>query len=133
MLEGESMEDTLKVFVYGTLKKGGRFASRFDEFRKSCKAGKVKGTLFSLGSFPGIVLSGDTEVRGEVHEYNNAKNVEAALDRIEGFISPGNLHNLYEKRKVNVETATGTEECYLYEFARSTKDLDKVSTGEWEV
>ena len=36
----------LKVFVYGTLKVGGRFATRFDNVRTSTKVGKIKGCLF---------------------------------------------------------------------------------------
>ena len=54
--------NTVKVFVYGTLKQGGYFAKRFDKFRLSNKLGKTKGTMFNVfNSYPGLVLTGNTE------------------------------------------------------------------------
>lgn len=126
--------DTLKVFVYGTLKKGGLFASRFDKFRLTNKPGKVKGTMFSVfGNYPGLVLNGETEIKGEVHEYSNAEDVEIALDRIEGFLYSGFTDNLYEKRNVVVETDDGSEECILYEYAQDVSKLTQIQDGEWKL
>ena len=128
------MADKLKIFVYGTLKVGGAFAHRFDKFRQSTKSGRIKGTMFNIfNSYPGIKLTGNTDIKGEVHEYTNAAEVEKALDRIEGFIAPGHVNNLYDKKKVLVETENGTEECIVYEFARGTEQLTEVHEGEWVI
>ena len=78
-----------------------------------------------------LKLEGDTDIKGEVHEYNNAIEVEKALDRIEGFITSVHKNNLYDKNKVLVETEYGTEECIVYEFARSIDQLEKVPEGVW--
>ena len=124
----------LKIFVYGTLKVGGAFAHNFDKYRQSNKPGKIKGTMFNIfGAYPGIKLTGDVEIEGEVHEYANALSVEAAFDRIEGYKGPGQPDNLYEKRTILVETAEGTEECIIYEYARDTKEFNQVKEGVWKI
>ncbi|MBV5347486.1 gamma-glutamylcyclotransferase [bacterium] len=127
-------EQKLKVFVYGTLKVGGGFAHRFDKFRVSTKPGKITGTMFNIfNSYPGVVLKGDTIIKGEVHEYVNAAAVEKALDMIEGFRGEGHTGNLYNKSKVVVNTNDGEEECFMYEYARNTSDIKKVEEGEWQI
>lgn len=125
---------TVKVFVYGTLKQGGYFASRFDKFRLSNKLGKTKGTMFNVfNSYPGLVLTGNTEIKGEVHVYSNAKTVEEALDRIEGFNFKGCITNLYDKQKIIVNTEDGEEECLVYIYARDVSKLEQILDGEWKL
>ena len=123
----------LKIFVYGTLKVGGRFSKRFDQVRTSVKKGTIKGTLYDLGSFPGVKLGTDTEVLGEVHTYTQAKEVEASLDRIEGYIGEDHPHNLYNKKQVQVVTDDGIETCLIYEFARDAEKFTKIKEGIWQV
>lgn len=128
------MSKFLKVFVYGTLKVGGRFAKRFDDVRNNVKTGTIKGTMYNINrSFPGLVLEGDTAIVGEVHEYENAEKVEKALDSIEGYHSQDNPHNLYNKAEIEVDTADGTEVCKVYVFARETTLFPTVDTGVWEL
>lgn len=128
------MAKFLKVFVYGTLKVGGRFAKRFDDVRVNVKPGTVKGTMFDINkSFPGLILEGDTEITGEVHEYEDAEAVERSLDRIEGYSGPDSKHNLYNKAEVEVDTPDGTETCKVYVFAKEVSHFDKVETGIWEL
>lgn len=125
---------TVKVFVYGTLKQGGYFAKLFDKFRLSNKLGKTKGTMFNVfGSYPGLVLTGNTEIKGEVHVYSNAKTVEEALDRIEGFNFKGCITNLYDKQKIIVNTEDGEEECLVYIYARDVSKLEQILDGEWKL
>lgn len=129
------MSDTLKVFVYGTLKVGGFFSKRFDDYRLSSKEATTKGTMFDSGSsYPAVVLEGDDTITGEVHEYSNKSEVELRMDYIEGFggsnDSPGNLYNKYE---ITVNTKDGSEKCIMYGFARDTNELKKVESGIWEI
>ena len=127
------MNKELKVFVYGTLKVGGRFSKRFDASRTNAKVGKIKGELYDLGSFPGVLLQGDSEVIGEVHTYKDAEEIEKAFDRIEGFRGTGEPHNLYEKRVVTAFTADGEESCIMYEFARHIEKDRKIKEGVWQL
>ncbi len=127
-------KNNLKVFVYGTLKKGGVFSKRFDKNREKVKIGKIKGTMFSINnSFPGVVLNGKTIITGEVHEYSNAEEVERSLDNIEGFAGLEDPSNLYNKEIVEVETEDGTEICKMYTFARNLNNYSKIDSGVWEI
>ena len=123
----------LKVFVYGTLKVGGRFSTRFDTVRVSSKEGKIKGKLYDLGSFPAVKLEGNSDVIGEVHTYSNAEEVEKAMDRIEGYNGPGKSYNLYNKRTVQVNTSDGEETCIMYEFARDIEANRQIKEGVWKI
>lgn len=123
----------LKIFVYGTLKVGGRFSKRFDPVRTSVKTGSIKGTLYDLGSFPGVKLESNSIIIGEVHTYTQAKDVEAALDRIEGYFGEKHPHNLYNKRQVEVQTEDGIETCLMYEFAKDVKKFTKIKEGVWKI
>ena len=123
----------LKVFVYGTLKVGGRFSKRFDPVRTSVKIGSIKGTLYDLGSFPGVKLNSSDEVVGEIHTYTQAEDVEKSLDRIEGYFGENHPHNLYNKKEVEVTTAEGAEICKVYEFAKDVEKFTKIKEGVWKV
>tara|TARA_B100001093_G_scaffold463066_1_gene478807 strand:+ start:559 stop:981 length:423 start_codon:yes stop_codon:yes gene_type:complete len=70
------MEETIKIFVYGTLKSGnstrGLDSPQFDHVEKT-KLGIAKTTgskfnLVELGAFPGAVINGTHDILGEVWE-----------------------------------------------------------------
>lgn len=108
--------ETTKVFVYGTLKVGGAFASRFDDFRISSKRAVAKGSMYDLGGCPAAHFWDEGEIVGEIHEYINPNKVLRHFDRIEGY-QKGREYNLYNRIKINVEG----QECWTYEFARQGK------------
>ena len=124
-----------KFFVYGTLKEGGRFANQVVDRLKSVVAAKIMGTMFSInGSYPGVILEGDTEIKGEIHEFVDEEQVEAILDRIEGHDKPGSPHNLYDKAEVMATLEDGSEqEVMLYTFARETDGFEKMDDGIWPI
>jgi gamma-glutamylcyclotransferase (GGCT)/AIG2-like uncharacterized protein YtfP len=130
-------EDTVKFFVYGTLRVGGHFAKQFDKARISSTPAKLKGQLFNVsGWFPGIVLGGDEDVYGEVHEYSDGKRVKSIFDSIEGY-SEGRESNMYNRMEVEVVTAEGdTIKAFAYEFGKPEQLLEsgnKIENGKWEV
>lgn len=126
-------EKTLKIWVYGTLKVGGKLSKAFDPYRKSVTPATTKGTMFSVGWYPGVKFDNSNILYGELHEYSNAGPVEASLDRIEGFRGKDNPANLYNKVKITVQVGDKEEECLAYEFNRSTHKLEEVLSGTWEV
>lgn len=123
----------LKVFVYGTLKVGGKFAATYDKVRKSVKVGKIKGILYNLGFYPGVKLGGDSVVIGEVHTYTNKEEVEKSLDRLEGYYGTGNKSNLYNKETVKVSTDDGDEDCLVYEYNNFIDNNRIIPEGVWKV
>lgn len=76
-----------KVFVYGTLKSGGKVRG-LDQFPGASIVGKATTTypdydMVDLGSFPAVLLKGKKYIQGEVWEVNDQTMLE--LDMIEGY------------------------------------------------
>ena len=96
-----------KIFIYGSLKKGGR--ERGLQESKNCKfIGTAITTqsifnLHDLGKFPTISLNGKYKIQGEIWSVTKDKLRE--LDRIEGY------PKLYTKTLV--DTNLGEAETYL--------------------
>jgi gamma-glutamylcyclotransferase (GGCT)/AIG2-like uncharacterized protein YtfP len=94
-----------KVFVFGSLKKGGQFDQSEDAI--NIEEAKCHGFQLWLTHFPFMLHGGNLDyVHGELHEYNMDK--LPVLDHIEGH------PNLYERREVYVETNDGAEKAYAY-------------------
>lgn len=107
-----------RLFVYGTLKHGR-------------EAARIRGDIFDLGSYPGVVHAGDPDagiVIGEVMDVDAGKLDE--FDQLEGVAS-----GLYRRLKVHVldedDEPTG-EEVFVYEYARTIReDCKRIASGEW--
>jgi gamma-glutamylcyclotransferase (GGCT)/AIG2-like uncharacterized protein YtfP len=99
-----------KLFVYGTLRKG---KTRLDY---------IKGKLWDLGRFPGLVLEGNTNVTGEIIEVDEPTLAE--LDLYEGV-----PQGLYRRARQNTKNG---EEVWVYLFNRDIPDYAKeIITGDW--
>jgi gamma-glutamylaminecyclotransferase len=71
----------MKVFVYGSLKKGFYNHGLLSESTFIDNAMTLpKYTMYDLGGYPAIVEMGDTPIFGEVYEVNDI----VRLDRLEG-------------------------------------------------
>jgi gamma-glutamylcyclotransferase (GGCT)/AIG2-like uncharacterized protein YtfP len=134
----ENEEDTGILFVYGTLKVDTgptSYARHFDKVRLGSKPATVKGVLYDMGYFPGLILGGDKIVYGELHRYSHFGKVIEIMDQIEGYLGKGDPENLYNRVKVQV-LMTGNEATVTataYEFAQSVKSYPAVADGIWEI
>lgn len=59
------MRDTFHLFVYGTLRSGGDADGLLDACERVGQ-GVVRGTLYNVGPYPALLLSGDDEVPGDI-------------------------------------------------------------------
>lgn len=104
---------TVKIFVYGTLKKGFRNHDRFCGNAISIEPVTVNGRLYDTGwGFPAMQLSDNPDdiVHGEIITLPEAD--LPAIDRLEG------VPRLYQRIEVMVMSETGTESaayCYIME------------------
>jgi len=129
--------DEIKVFVYGTLKVGGRLGGNVKQFLKDVKKATVKGTMYSVhGHYPAVIFNDSGEIHGEVHTYEKPDYVLKTLDMIEGYLGKHHSSNLYDRKTITVVDVEGNEHtCYTYEFAdkKGVKQLEKIENGVWEV
>jgi len=121
------MDNTFKVFVYGTLKQGGRFD--MSDKAVSVKKGTLMGHCLWQGRFPFITVEHkDDTVYGEVHEYN-IKHLDT-LDRIEGY------PNLYNRKEVEVSVGSGwmvKAVVYFTEDEWVTKGATLIEDGNFKI
>ena len=109
-----------RVFVYGTLKKdfGNHYFLKDSEFLGHAE---VKGTIYSLGHFPGAKLDEEGIIKGEIYEVN--KETLERLDRLEGH------PRLYLRTKVPCNLGIMVE-AYHYSGRVDPKSL--IESGVWK-
>ena len=118
------------VFVYGTLRAGGRNdIARFAPLPRRVADAEVAGTLYDLGAYPGMVLGGEGRVKGEIYAID--AQVEAALDRLEEVADDDSGE--YIKRWLCVQASDGCAfDCLVYEIHPSRIEGRAVIVGgDW--
>ena len=90
--------------------------------------GKINGTLYDLGSYPGVRLGGLNWVHGEV--YQIAPDLERQLDEIEE-VWPQQSGE-YVRREVVVQFAETVLTCLVYEVSEvRTQGRGVIEFGDW--
>lgn len=121
----------IKLFVYGTLKVGGRLSDSVERYLRGFMPAELEGfDLYDIGGFfPGIV-SGAGRIVGELHTYDDkALNV---LDGIEGYYPDSIAGSLYLRKEVEVVDGNGVRSnAFVYVFNRSIEKYNKIESGEW--
>jgi gamma-glutamylcyclotransferase (GGCT)/AIG2-like uncharacterized protein YtfP len=119
------------VFVYGTLRRGGRNdINRLAPAPKYLGMGEVKGSLYHFDWYPGLALGGEEAVTvvGEVYEVT--PQLETVLDSIEGIVDGD--HSEYFKRDFEVNVAGEAVRCFLYEInPQRVADKEPIGHGDW--
>ena len=117
------------VFVYGTLRRGGRNdIARFRPEPFHVADAAIAGTLYDLGAYPGVVLDGKGRVVGEI--YSIEPEVEAALDVLEEVADDDSGE--YIRRHVTVEAGAQHFECLVYEIHPSRiAGRAVIRSGDW--
>jgi len=76
------------LFVYGTLRRGydHEFARLLAATARFVGAAQVRGRIYKVAAYPGLVLSDDAaeQVRGDVFELNDPDETLRVLDEYEG-------------------------------------------------
>ena len=113
------------VFVYGTLRRGSARAMsiRFPNSQFVADA-KVSGSLYDLGSYPGLLLNeSNSLVVGEVYEVDDE--VLNELDDIEAS-------SYYSRRQVEISLGTQLKVCWIYEPNPESYSLNTlIPSGDW--
>lgn len=126
-------DDRERVFVYGTLRRGGsRDATIFYPGAEFLAAARVRGTLIDLGAYPGIRLDPTGGwVAGEILTVSPA--AFAGLDEWEGWSADDPHGGEYEKCQVTVERIGGPPEtCWIYELRASVAaGRPVIASGDW--
>jgi gamma-glutamylcyclotransferase (GGCT)/AIG2-like uncharacterized protein YtfP len=117
------------VFVYGTLRRGGtNDINRLWPAPMFVGTGRVAGSLYHLGGYPGMTLGGEQWVTGEV--YAIEPDLESVLDEIEDL--GANPSDEYAKRDIVVEVEGRGFPCLVYEInPRYVESALRIAGGDW--
>ncbi|AMO24812.1 hypothetical protein GCM10027034_08240 [Ramlibacter solisilvae] len=125
------MPEARHVFVYGTLRRGGRNdINRLTPAPRYVGMGEVKGCLYHLDWYPGLALGGEQPVTvvGEVYEVS--PQLEAVLDEIEAIV-PG-PDSEYFKRELPVDVGGRPIACLVYEINPArVAGKRRIEHGDW--
>lgn len=123
------------LFSYGTLQPSlapREIASVVSALRRVGK-GTVRGVLFDLGQYPGIVQQkAGGAVKGTVFELPDDPTVLKKLDEYEGFdpCRPG--ESLFIRKPGFVQLANGQrKKCWLYIYNKPTSQARLISNGQY--
>jgi len=115
------------VFVYGTLRRGGRLHGYHMRAAEFVGRGRVYGFgMYDLGSYPAAVptTNATSTLVGEVYEVD-AEGL-AALDQVEG------VPRFYGRSTVTVVLDNGeTCDAEVYSMPRPPRDSTRVAGGDW--
>jgi gamma-glutamylcyclotransferase (GGCT)/AIG2-like uncharacterized protein YtfP len=113
------------VFVYGSLRGGSArsMSIRFPE-SKFIAAAKVKGSLYDLGSYPGLLLNeSNSMVIGEVYEVD-----DELLQQLDEFEASSN----YLRKQVEIPIGALRRMCWTYEPDPAFYSLRTlIPSGDW--
>jgi len=120
----------LLLFVYGTLKQGGKYHAYLEEANLVSEHASAKGSLYDTGlGYPAFSLAGSDDVVGEVYDIPDV--LWPALDFLEDCV--GDESDLYEKKTLTVQTENGTLEAVVYLARQQDLLKTKISSGNWEI
>jgi len=121
------------VFVYGTLRRGGRNdINRLQPSPQYVGMGEVRGVLYHLDWYPGLTLGGEQAVIVVGEVYRIGEELEAILDAIEQIV-PG-ADSEYFKREVEVQVEGGSMGCLVYEINPArVRGRQVIGHGDWIV
>ena len=124
-------ENPRSVFVYGTLRAGGRFRPEVEHLVDTWERGTIQACMYhfaaegSRGDYP-FIVRGDSVVHGEVLTFKDWERALEILDRIEG------CPHLYTREVVIVTCVGGTlrAQCYFIRPGAERRGL-LIESGDW--
>lgn len=123
------MHNTPLFFVYGTLRRGDdNDITRLEPAPQFIGSASIAGTMFHLGGYPGVTLSGTGKIIGEV--YAVSAELERKLDAIESEYPA--QPDEYAKRAIQVQVAGQWRDCFVYEINPNyTLGKPIIASGDW--
>ncbi len=109
MLEPAAVVDRLldRMFVYGTLRRGERAWCQIEPYAAASESARCRGTMVAFDrGYPGLQLTGDAVITGELVTLTRVAAALAWLDDYEG--------DEFTRREVDVETAAGPVRAWVY-------------------
>ncbi|AYL94658.1 gamma-glutamylcyclotransferase [Mucilaginibacter celer] len=122
------------LFVYGTLLlPTNQFGRYLNVHCKPVASAKFKGRLYDIGEYPGALAddSANTYVYGSIYLMDDASTVLQVLDDYEGIGPNDPLPHEYIRTLLNVETESGSVNCWIYFYALPVDQHHQIPGGDY--
>jgi gamma-glutamylcyclotransferase (GGCT)/AIG2-like uncharacterized protein YtfP len=126
------------LFVYGTLRKEARNSMFHLMTSQALLIGpaRVRGNLYDLGEYPGLVLVSDRTrtswVYGDLYELKDVARMLAVLDDYEGWGPDHPCPGEFERILCTVLTEAGRQsKAWAYAYRGSTSDKRLIVSGDY--
>ena len=121
------------LFTYGTLMRGHRSHAILEpRVRWDHGPARLDGAaLVQIDWYPGLVLSGEGAVHGELYEVDDVANLLQELDIYEDFMGYDHPDSLYRRSLVEVASDAGSTLAWAYIYLGDPGSLPLVSSGRW--
>jgi gamma-glutamylcyclotransferase (GGCT)/AIG2-like uncharacterized protein YtfP len=121
------------IFAYGTLMRGeqshGLLAPRV---RRALGQARVLGaSLVHIDWYPGLVLSEQGSVHGELYELDAIDAALQELDSYEDFVGYESGDSLYRRSLMTAVTSAGPHLAWTYVYLGDVSGLQPISSGRW--
>jgi gamma-glutamylcyclotransferase (GGCT)/AIG2-like uncharacterized protein YtfP len=134
-VDADSAPGLDRLFAYGTLMAGFSRRALLGEALLE-GPGRIRGSLYHFGEYPGVVLDGRGWVAGELYRVPDLPARLPVLDREEGCDPADETRSLYVRRAVPVHGAGGAvQEAWVYayneRFGAAVGRGPRVESGDW--
>ncbi|MDB5288154.1 MAG: hypothetical protein JWR05_3103 [Mucilaginibacter sp.] len=119
------------IFVYGTLLQPGNGLAQYLISNSTyLNAGYIKGTLYDIGEYPGLVINEKSGlVHGSIYEINDQTLKQ--IDDYEGYGIDQEEPNLYIRMMISVQTTEGIIEAWVYLYNLPVDGLQIINSGKY--
>ncbi len=121
-----------KLFVYGTLKRGGELHPELASHRvRFIGSARIQGRLFQVEgeSYPGAVPTDSSQyIRGELYELQEPIETLKKIDEVEGCDE-----GLFERKLVDVWAGSRKTKAWAYFYAKPLKKSPPITSGHFPV
>jgi gamma-glutamylcyclotransferase (GGCT)/AIG2-like uncharacterized protein YtfP len=128
--------DTLQLFVYGSLRSGFQHAAYqyLSKYFHLIGNATVKGKLYDMGEYPvAIATENERFIIGELYQINTAEEFSYAigqLDDYEGLFPEEGETTLYKRETVTVYCNNQQSTAWIYWFNGSIDNLPEIASGD---
>lgn len=122
------------IFVYGTLLDAeNKYGVYLRDNSKFFSSAKVKGKLFDIGQYPGVVLypDGADQVHGVLLQMDYPEATLDVIDIYEGFGKDQPQPNEFIRVLAEAETESGIELCWVYVYNLSLDNIRQIMSGNY--
>ena len=122
------------IFVYGTLLDAdNKYGLYLRDNSKFFSSAKIRGKLFDIGQYPGIILYPDDAdlVHGVLLQMDNPETVLDVIDIYEGFGKDQPQPNEFVRVLAEAETESRTQLCWVYVYNLSIDNIPQITSGNY--